>query len=423
MSAPEGPRERYAMLETLREHKDRAAQFFAGGMLEEALAEYQLVARNAQEDLASRQKVAELLQRLGRKEEAIVMYEDVAMAWARQGWLLRAIALCKVILQLEPGHGRTQRMLADLYARRMAPQPRLTLVIPAAAAASRRPKRTTSEPLPRIPLFSQLSEEAFVAVLEELEMKVFAPGDSIVQEGAPGSSLFAIVEGRADVVRQLEGGQRRKVASLGEGDFFGEMALLSTGPRLASVVASERTVALELTREQVERLVRRYPSVGQVLRSFHEERLLANVLRCNPLLSALTPLQRETLSHAFQLQSVPAGQKLLEQGQPGTALYILLRGRCRVTHRHPDGHESQYPVLGEGDMFGEVSVLLGLPATASVSADSPCTLLRLDREAVERHILVQPGVREALSRMSARRLQRTARLLSGQELHEGDQRV
>jgi cAMP-dependent protein kinase regulator len=94
-----------------------------------------------------------------------------------------------------------------------------------------------------------------------------------------------------------------------------------------------------------------------------------------------------------------------------------------VTHRHPDGHESQYPVLREGDVFGELSVMLGLPATATVSADSACTLLRLDREAVERHVLVRAGVREALSQLSSERLQRTARLLSGQELHEGDQRV
>jgi cyclic nucleotide-binding protein len=74
-----------------------------------------------------------------------------------------------------------------------------------------------------------------------------------------------------------------------------------------------------------------------------------------------------------------------------------------------DGHESQYPVLREGDLFGEPSVLLGLPATATVSTYSPCTLLRLDRQSVERHILVQPGVREALSKLRSERLQRTGR--------------
>lgn len=404
------------MDETLREHKDKAAQLFASGMLEEALTEYEIVAHFAPEDLGSRQKVAELLQRLGRRKEAVETYESVAMGWARQGWLLRAIALCKVILQLDPGHGRTQRMLAELYARHKAS---VTRLVPAPVPVARAPR----EPLPRIPLFSQLDEAAFVAVVEELSMRIFEPGASIVTEGEQGSSMFALVEGRVDVVRRLEGGIWRKVTSMQEGEFFGEMALLSEGPRLASVVAAERTVALELTRAQVMRLVQRHPSVGQVLLSFYEGRLLANVLRSNPLLSALTPAQREAAARAFQLHTVPAGHPLLIQGQAGEALYLLLRGRCRVLHQHPDGRESAYPMLREGDMLGELSVLLGLPATASVYADTPCTLLRLERQVVERHILVHPGVREALSRLSSERLQRTARLLSGHELLEGDQRV
>jgi len=406
--------------ETLRELKDNAAQAFASGKLDEALAGYRRVVEAAPEDLSSRQKVAELLQRLGRKQEAVETYEAVATAWARQGWLLRAIALCKVILQLEPGHGRMQELLAQLYAKRLAPTPRGA---PTPAPVAAEPAAARAGELPNTPLFSQLGREAFVALLEGLELRTFQPGEAILTEGEPGSSMFALVEGRVDVVRQLEGGQRRKVATMGEGDFFGEMALLSEGPRLASVVAAERTVVLELTHARVEQLVRNHPSVGEVLHAFHQERLLANVLRSNPLLSALSPPQRQALARAFQVVSAPAHQMLLVQGQQGEALYLLLRGRCQVSHHHPDGRESTYPHLREGDVFGELSLLLGLPATATVRTDTPCTLLRLDRQACERHILSQPGVREAFSRLIAERLGRTAQLFAGREVHEGDLRV
>ncbi|HZH17184.1 MAG TPA: cyclic nucleotide-binding domain-containing protein [Archangium sp.] len=413
------------MAGNLREHKDNAAHLFASGRLEEALTEYQLVANAAPEDLASRQKVAELLQRLNRKQEAIETYASVADGWARQGWLLRAIAMCKVILQLDPGHGRTQQRLAELYARRLETPARVIQTVPVAVVPepSKAAQPEALAALPRIPIFSQLGQESFVALLEGLELKTFEAGASIVTEGEPGTAMFAIVEGRVDVVRQLEGSQRRKVAAMGEGDFFGEMALLSKSPRLASVVAAERTVVLELTRAMVARLIQRDASVGRVLRSFHQERLLANVLRGNKLFATLTPRQREAAAQAFQLETQPAGKTMLVQGQPGEALYLVLRGRCRVTHRHPDGKESQYPVLREGDVFGELSMMLGLPATATVRTDSPCTLLRLDRESFEKHILVQPGVREALSRLSTERLQRTALLVSGHEPIEGDSRV
>lgn len=413
------------MNETLRERKDKAAHLFASGALEAALAEYQALTREAPDDLASAQKVGDLLQRLGRKREAISAYESVAAGWARQGWLLRAIALCKVILQLEPGHGKTQRMLAEYYARQQAPQPRLSPA-PAPVAATPAPGAQSVAPgaLPRVPLFSQLGPDAFVALLEGLELKTFEPGATLVTEGAPGDSLFAIVEGRVDVVRHLMGGGfQRKVASMGEGEFFGELALLSQGIRLATVIAAERTVVLELTRERVAWLVKNHPSVEQVLRAFYDERLLANVLRSHPLLSALTPMQREAAAKAFQVHTAAAGETLLTQGQPGAALYLVLRGQCQVVQRLQDGTESELPSLREGDVFGEVSVLLGVPATATVRTRTPCTLLRLDREAAERHILIQPGVREALARLSTERLRRTERVLSGHELLEGDLRV
>src|SRR5690242_1097658 len=52
-------------------------------------------------------------------EVALLDYEQLAEAWAQQGWLSRAIALCKVILRLEPEHEPARRLLAELDARRM----------------------------------------------------------------------------------------------------------------------------------------------------------------------------------------------------------------------------------------------------------------------------------------------------------------
>ena len=58
----------------------------------------------------------------GQQEESFSDYEHLAEAWARRGWLTRAIALCKVILRLEPDHEPTRRLLMRLDARKMEPQ-------------------------------------------------------------------------------------------------------------------------------------------------------------------------------------------------------------------------------------------------------------------------------------------------------------
>ena len=71
-------------------------------------------------------------------------------------------------------------------------------------------------------------------------------------------------------------------------------------------------------------------------------------------------------------------------------------------------------------MFGEIALLLGIPATAAVTTDTSCTLLKLSREACERHLLSHPDLREQLSRMGSERLQRTAELLAGAARNEDD---
>jgi cAMP-dependent protein kinase regulator len=395
--------------------RDKASGLLAEGQLEAALWEYQKVVEDVPEDLSSRRKVAELLQRLGRRKDALSTYEALAEAWARRGWLLKAVALCKMILHIEPQHERTQQLLTELYARRESPRPLPKLApVSGPAGAAAEAARPGLGKGPRFPVFSQLDGEAFLSLLEGLEMRLFQPGETILEEGKTGTSMFAIVEGSVEVVRKLEQGGERSVALMGEGTLFGEMALASDGPRLSSIRASEPTVVLELTRVRVEQLVLKHPSVGQVLQTFHRERMLTQMMDSSPLFRILSQPQRDAVALEFQLCSMPADRPLIAQGRAVDALYLLLRGRCRVTHQRAEGGEHAYQALQEGDLFGEIALLLSTPATATVVTDSDCTLLRLSRDACERHLLHHPGLREHLSRMAAERLQRTARLIGGE---------
>ncbi|MBN1208900.1 MAG: cyclic nucleotide-binding domain-containing protein [Myxococcaceae bacterium] len=411
------------MTDALQRRKDKAARLLALEQLEAALSEYEQVLKASPDDGASHQQVAWLRERLGRRAEAVAAYEEAALAWARCGQLLRAIVACKGLLKLEPGHTRTPRSLADLYGWRAAP------------ARGGSGKKTTGEfelvpegagpaaGMPVVPLFSKLGREPFAWVVEALEVRRLPAGKAVVEEGEAGASMFALVEGRVEVVRHLQGGERRKVGELGEGTFFGELALISEGPRLASVVAVEPVVLLEFTRARLGEVVRRHPVVGQVVQAFYRERMVENLLRSNPVFTPLKPEQKQAVAREFELRELKPGEVVLEQGREGHAFYLLLRGRCTPYHVQPDGREKAYPELREGDVFGEISLLLGKPVTATVRADVASVVLRQNREAFERLILSQPGMRGALMRVGTERLQRTARLLSGRDLHEGDLRV
>jgi cAMP-dependent protein kinase regulator len=336
----------------------------------------------------------------GTPSVAFSEYEALVKAWAQQGWLMRAIALCKVLLRLDPEHEPLQRLLVGLDLQRLDAQ--------AVLAPPRPPVSAPEDGTGRDSLLARLGEREFESVMKALELRDFLAGETIVEEGEPGGSLFVLVEGSVEVVRTVKSGRRRTVAFLGEGDFFGELSLLPDMPRLASVKAFERTAVLELKREQLDRLVQAHPNVGEALQAQQRERLLDDVIRANPLFRLVPLERRKALAHAFELSTRPAGAVLIEQGKDVDALYLLLRGQCQALHCHPDGREQPLRTLKEGDVFGEIALLLGLPATAKVRADTPCLLLRLDWGSCEQHLLEQPEVREALSRMGTERLLHSA---------------
>ena len=74
---------------------------------------------------------------------------------------------------------------------------------------------------------------------------VFAPGETVIRAGDPGSSMFVVHNGRVSV-QVSENGRARTVATLSEGAFFGEMALFTGEPRTANIVAIEETEVLEI---------------------------------------------------------------------------------------------------------------------------------------------------------------------------------
>ena len=88
--------------------------------------------------------------------------------------------------------------------------------------------------LMKVPLFSSLSVEDFQSVAEKLSEKEFAKSDYMVRQGELGDYFYVLKKGEADVVLEDE---QKKVATLKEGDFFGEIALLVGVERTASVIA------------------------------------------------------------------------------------------------------------------------------------------------------------------------------------------
>lgn len=544
----------------LRKIKDRAAEMAAKGKLEKAADLFREAIRADGKDVATRQKLAEVLRRAGKIPEAIEAYREVADRFARDGLLIKAIAISKTILELEPDHVETQSALAELYARRAATEgarpPARTVVLsalraaappaappvrpvalvppppaepeerlvelplaapdpepvpieslleptpvapppgpaestpfariafaasaaiaagveeeivieaeildeealavgedeplgaPRAAAPAPRPppparplpappaapapgpaSRPPSAPpsarpaappapppgdgrLPRVPIFSDLSREAFVELTRAMTLRRVNEGEVVIREAETDTAFYVVSSGKLAVSKRNERGDAVVLARLADGDFFGEMALLSGAPRAATVIAEEPCELLEFRAEVLLDLAGRHPHVAGSIRRFYRQRLLANALAVSPIFRPFARGDRKLVMERFRTRDVIEGEVVVREGEPSDGLYVILEGAVDVLKRR-SGSDVLVGHLKEGDLFGEMSCLRKAPASATVAVRRPGTLLRLPRKDFDDLVVSYPQILELVSELSEERAENLDAILSG----------
>jgi hypothetical protein len=158
-------------------------------------------------------------------------------------------------------------------------QDALTRPMPAAASTAAPSAATVAAapppPFVDTPLFSGFSRDELVAVIKGLRLLVFEPGDIVLTEGDRGDSLYVITTGTVKTfVRDTAQGGQLLMRRLKEGDFFGEISVLSGKARSATVTAATHCEMLELDRATLDQITASYPHVRQVLEDFYLARAM-----------------------------------------------------------------------------------------------------------------------------------------------------
>ncbi|HEV7866372.1 MAG TPA: cyclic nucleotide-binding domain-containing protein [Chthoniobacteraceae bacterium] len=110
-------------------------------------------------------------------------------------------------------------------------------------------------------LFSDFHVEEIDSFVELCDVLQAKAGEVIVQQDAPGDCMYVLVKGQAKVVHH-KGGRNIELATLREGDFFGELALVDEGPRSADVTATEDCILLKITQGIISAVAGVYPTAA-----------------------------------------------------------------------------------------------------------------------------------------------------------------
>ena len=111
--------------------------------------------------------------------------------------------------------------------------------------------------LATVPMFEGLSQRHLRRIAEQASMKRFAAHASIVRTGDAGGLFYVILDGVASVRRP-----GKRTVKLQPGDFFGELALLDSSPRVATVEAESEVLAMCLSRTALHRVLEKEPKVA-----------------------------------------------------------------------------------------------------------------------------------------------------------------
>jgi hypothetical protein len=211
------------------------------------------MAMTARQDLERKAEAARIS---GRITEAVQLFEEIIGADLAEGRMASALSIYQRVIVWRPDDSDLHRRLAELIAGRKE-EPSSTAGLARAAGNA---------------LFRGVPSAEVAGILRSMTASRFEPGAILVREGEPGESLFLIVSGTVVVKTKAPEGDFVELSRLSAGEFFGEVSLLTSRPRTASVIAETPVEVLELSRNAVGGLRERFPNIDQSLSEIHERR-------------------------------------------------------------------------------------------------------------------------------------------------------
>lgn len=209
-----------------------------------------------------RVRIGDARQKLGQKSDAVKEYIRAADLYAEKGFVVKALALYKLALRLDPSHTQAQWKLESLHSHKTVSERKPEPV----AAGKPEPVRSV------IPLFSDFTQDEFNDFTKRMVIQTVPAGRVIILEGEAGNSVFVITRGSVKVFTKMNG-KRIDLAVLQSSDFFGEIAFLTGKPRTATVEAVEETDLLELPEDDLLDLIAQRPHIKDVLQNHYEMRV------------------------------------------------------------------------------------------------------------------------------------------------------
>jgi len=416
--------------EQVRKLKEQGARHLRKGHWDKALEKYRELVKLRPKDLRFRMKLGDILAKLKKTDEAAEVYQEVAEAYASDGFLIQAISVYKLMEQMDPSRKGVAEKLEELNRARGIPA---ASARPAAAPpdgepglpeaeevnlkqeieqARKRQEERDKEPVkwrfPETPLFGPLGEEEFNQVVSKFQVGRIPKGTLVIKEGTRGDAFFIVSQGDVRVFRtHPKSGKKITLAHLKDGAFFGEMAFFLDSVRTASCETAEDTTLLRINKKDMEALMEKYSNIRTVMYDFFKKRALDQLFKTMSIFEPMEDAEKEVLLDKFEMAIAEPGTPIIREGEEGAHLWVIFSGELEVTTQHEEKGPVKLATLGPGEYAGEIALVQGKLNTADVTASKRSVLFKLPRPIFKELLAIHSTMLEELSSTIEKRLKNT----------------
>ena len=258
-----------------------------------------------------------------------------------------------------------------------------------------------------VPILAGCSDRAFDLILAAVQPQKVHAHETLARQGMPVDRFVVVRSGSIekwtlagpDAPAQLAGTLRR-------GASLGAQAFLGSGHFSGTYRAAIDTEILVITQQEAANLAR----TGVKLAARVGEALsVVQLLGRMPMFASLASQQLAALAQHLGRQTAAPGQVIVRQDEPRHHFYIVAQGEVQVSVRGASGADQPVKRLGAGEHFGETSLFMDVPYSATVRAIQPAVLLTLDEPTFDQLVAESGRMAHYVEKVSSGRALETRR--------------
>ncbi len=175
------------------------------------------------------------------------------------------------------------------------------------------------------PLVSQLSDQESMDFIAHGDLRRFNVGETVLEQDEVSDSFYLILDGRVHI-HMHSGNSELSLNQLGPGDFFGEFASIYHLPRSATATTLTPCLLLELSEEDIQKLMQASPLAGEYLLNIVRQRMVYSMSCGHPALADIAEIDREWMAKKSSIYEFSSQQQLQADSLPEGQWAIVFIG-------------------------------------------------------------------------------------------------